>query len=81
MHIDCLTVKVLAEKRYAYTLSYCFLENTAVYIDCLTARVTAAFSFCERRGWVMRYVYTDLYVINIVGFLLSASKHESKLRF
>ena len=29
----------------------------------------------------MRYVHTDLYIINIVGFLLSALKHESRLRF
>ena len=67
MRIHCLIVEVL--------------ENTAVHIDCLTALVTAAFSFCERRGWVMRYVHTDLYIINIVGFLLSALKHESRLRF
>ena len=39
MRIHCLIVEVL--------------ENTAVHIDCLTARVTAAFSFCERRGWEM----------------------------
>ena len=67
VHIDCLIVEVL--------------ENTAVHIDCLTARVTDAFSFCEKRVWVMRYVHTDLYVINIVCFLLSALKHVSRLRF
>ena len=67
MRIDCLIVEVL--------------ENTAVHIDCLTARVTAAFSFCERRGWVMRHMHTDSYVINIVCFLPSDLKHVSRLRF
>ena len=81
VHINCLTVEVLENTAvHIDCLTVEVLENTAVHIDCFTARVTAVFSFCERKVWVMRYVHTDRYVINIVCFLLSAVKHESRLR-
>ena len=69
VHIDCLIVELLETTAvHIDCLIVEVLENTAVHIDCLTARVTDAFSFCEKRVWVMRYVHTDLYVINIVLF-------------